>query len=96
MRIAYAIVFAASMAAAPAMAQVVIQTPNPASAYHQQQANQDRTDAHIAHREAQDRAAVGDYRGAAEAQAEAHHDWHAARHQEGQARTDSGAVVIGR
>ena len=58
---------------------------------------QDRADAPWEHQEAQRRAAVGDYRGAAEAQRDAHHDWRDAhRQQEHAPRTNSGAVIIGR
>jgi hypothetical protein len=96
MRTAYAVAFTAFLAAGPALGQVVIQTPNSASTYHQQQANQDRADAHYEHQQAHRHAAVGDYRGAAEAQAQAHEDWRAAHRQEHRAQDESGAVVIGR
>ena len=46
--------------------------------------------------QARRRAAVGDYAGAAEAQRDAHRDWHAARRQDERARDESGAVIIGR
>ena len=67
MRSIYAIAFGAFLVAAPAMGQVIIQTPNGDATRHEQQAQQDRADAHWARQEAQHRAAVGDYRGAAEA-----------------------------
>jgi len=96
MRTTYAIAFAALLAAGPAMGQVIIQTPNGASAYHEQQANQDRAQAHWEHEQAQRQAAIGNYRGAAEAQAQAREDWHAAHRQENRAQAESGGIVIGR
>jgi hypothetical protein len=96
MRRIYPFAFAASLFAAPVMAQVIVQTPNSDSAYHQQRAAQDRAAAHAEHQQAQMDAAMGNYAGAAQAQREAHHDWHAARRQDERAAEDSGAVVIGR
>ena len=86
----------AMLAATPAMSQVIIQTPNPDSARHEQRAMQDRADACWAHREAERRAAMGDYQGAAEAQREARRDWHDARRQEHRAQEDSNTFVFGR
>ena len=60
MRSIYAIAFGAFLVAAPAMGQVIIQTPNGDATRHEQQAQQDRADAHWARQEAQHRAAVGD------------------------------------
>ncbi len=96
MRSIYAFAFATSLCATPVMAQVIIQTPNSDAAYHDQRAAQDRAEAHAAHRQAQRDAAMGDYAGAAQAQREARHDWHAARRQEDRATQDSGPVVITR
>ena len=96
MRSTCAIAFGAFLVAAPAMGQVIIQTPNGDAARHEQQANQDRADAHWAREEAQRRAAVGDYHGAAEADREAHRDWRDARRQEHRAQDDQGGYVTGR
>jgi hypothetical protein len=96
MRSTYAIAFGAFLIAAPAMGQVIIQTPNGDPARHQQQANQDRADAHWAKQEAERRAAVGDYRGAAEADQEAHRDWRDARRQERRSQDEQGGLIIGR
>jgi hypothetical protein len=96
MRSSYAIAFATILMAAPAMGQVIIQTPNGDSAQHEQRAQQDRWDARQERQEAERRAAMGDYRGAAEADREAHRDWHDARRQDNRARDDSGALIIGR
>jgi len=96
MRTTYAIVLSAFLAA-PAMAQVIIQTPNPDASFHEQRAAQDRAAARAEHQEARERAAVGDYQGAAEAQRDARRDWHAANRQDEHAERDSsGAVIIGR
>jgi hypothetical protein len=96
MRSACAIAFGTFLAAAPAMGQVIIQSPNGDAARHEQRANQDRNDAHWERQEAQRRAAVGDYHGAAEAQREAHRDWHDARRQEHRAQDTEGGYVVGR
>jgi hypothetical protein len=96
MRSTYAVAIAALLATGPAMGQVVIQTPAPDAARHEQRADQDRANAHLEHQDAQRRAAVGDYRGAAEAQRDAHQDWRDARHQEHRVEDGSGAVIIGR
>ena len=97
MRTSYAIAITAFLAAAPAMGQVIVQTPGGDSAMHEQRAAQDRANAHQERREAEARAAVGDYRGAAEADRDAHQDWRDARHQEHRAQDESGsAVIIGR
>jgi hypothetical protein len=96
MRSIYAIAFGAFLVAAPAMGQVIIQTPNGDATRHEQQVQQDRADAHWARQEAQHRAAVGDYRGAAEADREAHRDWHDARRQDSRAQDEQGGYVVGR
>ncbi len=96
MRSTYAIAFGAFLFAAPAMAQVVIQTPNGDATRHEQRVQQDRADAHWERQEAQRRAAVGDYHGAAEADREAHRDWHDARRQDNRAQDSQGGFVIGR
>jgi hypothetical protein len=96
MRSIWAIAFGAFLVAAPAMGQVIIQTPNGDAARHEHQANQDRANAHWAREEAQHRAAIGDYHGAAEANREAHRDWRDARHQEHRAQDDQSGYVIGR
>jgi hypothetical protein len=90
MRSIYGAALIAVLAATPAMAQVIIQTQDPNTARHEQRAMQERADARWAHQEAQRRAARGDYAGAAQAQNEARHDWHAARHQERDAQRGSG------
>jgi hypothetical protein len=96
MRSTYAIAFGAFLIAAPAMGQVIYQTPNNDAARSEYRAQQDRADAHQAKQEAQRRAAVGDYHGAAEADREAHRDWRDARRQEHRAQDDQGGYVIGR
>ncbi len=52
MRSIYAITFAAILVAAPAVAQVIVQTPNLDAATHEQRAQQDRADAHMERNEA--------------------------------------------
>jgi hypothetical protein len=96
MRSTYIVAITALLAGSPAMGQVIIQTPNPDAARHEQRATQDRADAQWEHQEAQRRAAVGDYQGAAEAQRDAHRDWRDAHRQQDHARDESGAVIIGR
>lgn len=98
MRTAFAVAFAASLLAAPAMGQVIIQTPGSGdAAAHQAAADQHRANARAEHQAAQMNAAVGNYDAAAENQDAARHDWHAARRQENRAAEDSGStVVIGR
>jgi hypothetical protein len=98
MRTPYALAIAASLLAAPAMGQVVIQTPNGDASRHAAQAEQDRAAARQEHQRAQWDASRGDYEGAAEAQRDARHDWHAARHQDYRAQQDSSGstVIIGR
>ena len=92
----YAIAIGAFLVAAPAMGQVIIQSPSGDATRHEQRANQDRADAHWEKQEAQRRAAVGDYRGAAAADREAHRDWHDARRQDHRAQDAEGGYVVGR
>jgi hypothetical protein len=96
MRSTYAIAFATLLMATPAMSQVIIQTPNGDAARHEDRAQQDRWEARQARQEAERRAAMGDYRGAAEADREARRDWHDAGRQRDRAQQDSGGVIIGR
>jgi len=74
MRSTYAIAFATFMLATPAMSQVIIQTPNGDAARHEERAQHDRWEARQERQEADRRAAMGDYRGAAEADREARRD----------------------
>ena len=94
MKSSYAIALAALLAAAPAMGQVVIQTPGTDSGLHEQRANQERSEARQERREAESRAAVGDYEGAAQADREARRDWRSARRQDERAQSESGGTVI--
>jgi hypothetical protein len=96
MRMTYAIALATSLFAIPAMGHVVIQTPNGDAARHQEQADRDRAAARANHDQARAEAERGNYGAAAEAQRNAHQDWHASRQQEHRADEGSGAVVIGR
>jgi hypothetical protein len=96
MRSIHVVALAATLAAGPAMGQVVIQTPNPDAARHEQRSLQDRADARWEHQEAERRAARGDYAGAAEAQRDAQRDWHAAHRQQERSQEESGSIVIGR
>jgi hypothetical protein len=97
MRSFHVVVLTGLLAASPAMGQVIIQTPAPPdTARHEQRAMQDRADAHWEHQEAERRAAIGDYQGAADAQRDAHRDWRDAHRQQDRARDESGAVIIGR
>lgn len=96
MRTQIAIALAASLIAAPAMGQVILQVPNGDASAHAAQAEQYRADAHAAHQQARMDAATGNYDAAAEAQHQAHRDWHAANRQDDAARDSSGAVIIGR
>ena len=96
MRIAYAVALTALLGAGPALGQVVIQTPNYDSRRHENRAMQDRSNAQMERQEAQRRAAMGDYQGAAEAQRDARRDWHDATRQDERAREDTGGGVISR
>jgi hypothetical protein len=95
-RITYAVALTALPGAGPALGQVVIQTPNYDSQRHENRAMQDRSNAQMERQEAQRRAAMGDYQGAAEARHDARRDWRDARRQDERAREDSGDGVIGR
>jgi hypothetical protein len=96
MRISYALAVAGLLACGPAMAQVVITAPAPAtSSAHDYQADQDRAAGHQNMDAARANAAVGNYSAAAQDQAAAHQDMHAAHQQERAADRDaSGAPVI--
>ncbi len=97
MRSTIAIGFAAILMAAPAMGQVIVQTQDPNAAMHEQRAQQDRADARMERREADRRADMGDYVGAAQADRDARADRHDARRQ--QERADEApvtGVIIGR
>jgi len=95
MRVSYALGFAAFIAAAPAMADVVIGTGGHDSARHEQRAMQDRAAARQDNAEAHERAAVGDYHGAARAQNDARDEWHDAnRHERKADRDDHGGVSV--
>jgi hypothetical protein len=95
MRSSYVVGLAALLAAGPAMGQVIIQAPDPDGARHEQRAYQDRANAQWERQEAQRRAAMGDYEGAAEAQRAARRDWHDAQRQDDRPPYQPG-IVIGR
>jgi len=78
------------------MGQVIIGTQNPDAARHEQRAMQDRAEGRADQNEAQRRAAVGDYRGAAAADREARRDFNDARRQENRASQDSRTVILSR
>ena len=96
MRIGYAAAVAALLAGSPAMAQVVIGTPdNGAAQQHQNQADQDRALGRENMDAARQQAAMGNYGAAQQDQQQAHQDWHAAHRQEHAAdRDSSGGVVV--
>ena len=97
MRSPYAIAFATLLMTTPAMSQVIIETPNGDAARHEERAQRDRWEARQERQEADRRAAMGDYRGAAEADRQAHRDWRDARRQQDRAQEESGSrVIIGR
>ena len=96
MRSAYIAAIAAMLAGGPAFGQVVIQTTNPDAARHEWRADRERAEARQLHREAERRAAMGDYQGAAQLQREARRDWHDARRHEHRAREESSNYVYGR
>jgi hypothetical protein len=96
MRSTCAIAFATFLMATPAMSQVIIQTPNGDAGRHEERAQRDRWEARQERQEAERRAAMGDYRGAAEADSEARRNWRDARRQQDRAQEDSGGVIIGR
>lgn len=94
MRSTIAIGFAAILMAAPAMGQVIIQTPDPNAAMHEQRAQQDRADARMERQEAQRRADMGDYVGAAQAARDARADRQDARRQQDRADDAPATGVI--
>jgi hypothetical protein len=83
----------ALLAAGPAFGQVIFQAPNPDSGWHEQRAQQQREHARWANSEAQRRAAMGDYEGAAEAQREARHDWRNAQREEHRWQDERGPSI---
>src|SRR5579863_8353177 len=93
MRKAYAFGLAAFLAISPAMAQVVIGGGDNDAVRHEQNAQQDRADAHQEMNRAHRDAAMGDYAGAARAQQDAHQDWRQAHNQQRDADHDSSAGV---
>ncbi len=94
MRIGYAVAVAAALlAGTPAMAELTITSGDNDAARHEYRADQDRAAGRQEMNEARGEAARGDYRDAARDQAEARHDWNAARHQEQDADRDSNATV---
>ncbi len=95
MRSIYAIALTSLLAAGPAMAQVTIQAPNSWGDRSDERAMQDRSHARWEQQEAQRRAAMGDYQGAADAQRASRRNWHDARRQDERSR-DEGGIVIGR
>ena len=88
--------FTALLAGKSRHGPVIIGTQNPDAARHEQRAMRDRAEARSERHEAEHRAAMGDYRGAAESNCEARQDWHDARRQEHRAQEDSGGMVYGR
>ena len=95
MRISYIVAMAGLLASAPAMAQVVITTPNDgAAAAHDNQADQNRSAGHQDMNAARGNAAVGNYSAAAQDQAAAHENFRAAHHEEHKADRDSTGSVI--
>jgi hypothetical protein len=96
MRIGYIVAMAGLLAGAPAMAQVVVTTPNNgAAAAHDYQADRDRAAGHQDMNAARANAAVGNYAAAEQDRAAAHENFHAAHHQEHKADRDStGGVVL--
>ena len=98
MRSIYAVAVTALLAIGPAMGQVIIQGPgpDPEAMRHHKRAMQDRADARWENQEAQRRAAMGDYEGAAQAQRDARRDWQNARRQDERPQYQPGGIVIGR
>jgi len=97
MRRSTAVTFALFLSvAAPAMAQVIIQTPNGAATQDEMRAQRDRADARRDMSQAHRDAAMGDYQGAADAQRDARQDMHAAHREQERAQDESTTVVIGR
>ncbi|WP_158924035.1 hypothetical protein [Acidisphaera sp. S103] len=96
MRMGYIVAMAGLLAAGPAMAQVVITTPNNgAAAAHEYQSDQARSAGHQNMDAARANAAVGNYSAAEQDKAAAHQDFHAAHHEEHKAdRDSSGGVTL--
>lgn len=95
MRISYIVAMAGLLACTPAMAQVVITTPDNSAAVHEDRADQAREAGHQNMGAARANAAVGNYSAAAQDQAAAHQDMHAAHaHEHAAERDSSGAPVI--
>ncbi len=96
MRINYVVALVTALAATPALAQVIVTTPdNGAAAAHQYQADQDRAAGRQDMSAARANAATGNYAAAAQDQAAARQNWHAAHHQEHAAERDSrGPVTV--
>lgn len=98
MRGIYVFAVTALLATGPAMGQVIIQGPgpDPEAMRHHQRAMEDRADARWENQEAQRRAAMGDYEGAAQARREARRDWQNARRQDDRPQYQPGGIIIGR
>jgi hypothetical protein len=99
MRIFAAFATASFLAASPCMAQIVISPGGDDSARHQYRADQQEHAARYDEHRARQDAAVGNYRGAAQAQDEARHHQAVAEDQEHRADRDSRGgvrVEIGR
>lgn len=95
-RISYVVATIMALAGMPALAQVVVTTPdNGAAAAHQEGAAQDRAAGRQNMQAAHENAAMGNYGIAAQEHAAGKQDFHAARHQEHAARRDSqGGVAV--
>lgn len=93
MRIGYAVAVVALLAGTPAMADLSITAGDNDAARHEYRADQDRAAGRQEMNEARGEAARGDYRDAARDQAEARHDFNAARHQEHEADRDNDGGV---
>jgi hypothetical protein len=90
----YAIALLTALGATPALAQVIVTTPdNGAAAHHQYRAEQHRAEGREAMHAARANAAMGNYAAAAQDKAIARHNWDEAHHQEHKAMRDSGVAV---
>jgi hypothetical protein len=76
-RISYVFALDATLAASPALAQVIVTTPGNDAAAHQYQAKQDRAAGWQDMRAARENGAMGNYAAAAQDQAAARESWHA-------------------
>ena len=90
MRSTYVLAIGAMLAAAPAVGQVIYHS-DPEIARHEYRAARERAEARWTHQEAQRRAAMGDYAGAARLEREARRDWRDARRAERRAAQESEA-----